>query len=389
MIEKALSGNKQYWAWILALLALIGLGFIYYMRQWQEGLSITGLSRDVSWGLYIAQFTFLVGVAASAVMVVLPYYLHDYKAFGKITILGEFLAIAAVIMCMLFIFVDLGQPRRAFYMIIYPTPGSVMFWDMVSLNGYLVLNVVIGWITLSAERKMVAPPSWIRPLVYLSIPWAVSIHTVTAFLYSGLPGRHFWLTAILAPRFLVSAFTAGPALLILLCLLLRKISSFDVGQEPIRKLSEIVTYAALLNVFFLSLEVFTAFYSQIPDHTSHFQYLFGKFHGHTSHIVPWMWTSVLLGLVSILFLLDPNFRKNEKILALACAGLIISIWIDKGMGMMIGGFVPTTSHEVVPYIPTRPEILISVGVYAAGFLVLTVLYKIVTSVRQNSVECAH
>ncbi len=218
MLEKALTGSRRYWIWVAFLLALIGIGFVFYLRQLDYGLGITGMSRDVTWGLYIAQFTFLVGVAASAVMVVLPYYLHDYKAFGKITILGEFLAVAAVTMCMLFIFVDLGQPSRVLNVMLYPSPNSVMFWDMVVLNGYLVLNVVIGWTVLDAEQEGHAAAGWVKPLIYLSIPWAVSIHTVTAFLYAGLPGGRFWLTAILAPRFLASAFASGPALLILFCL---------------------------------------------------------------------------------------------------------------------------------------------------------------------------
>ena len=211
MCEKAVVGSRRYWAWIGALCAVMLLGSLCYLRQLQVGLAITGLSRDVTWGLYIAQFTFLVGVAASAVMVVLPYYLHDWKAFGKITILGEFLAIAAVTMCMLFIFVDMGQPMRVLNVLLYPTPNSMMFWDMLSLGGYLLLNAVITLVTLSAERKGVAPPGWIRPVIIVSIPWAISIHTITAFLYSGLPGRSFWLTALLAPRFLASAFASSLA----------------------------------------------------------------------------------------------------------------------------------------------------------------------------------
>jgi Ni/Fe-hydrogenase subunit HybB-like protein len=274
MFEKAVVGGRRYWTWIGGLLVVMGLAFLAYLRQLNVGLAVTGLSRDVTWGLYIAQFTFFVGVAASAVMVVLPYYLHDYKAFGRITILGEFLAIAAVTMCGLFIFVDMGQPMRVLNVMLYPTPNSMMFWDMMSLGGYLALNAVIALITLGAERKRVAPPRWIKPVIILSIPWAVSIHTVTAFLYNGLPGRSFWLTAILAPRFLASAFAAGPALLVLLCLVMRKVTSFDAGREPVQKLAVIVTYAMLLNVFFILLELFTALYSQIPEHVEHFEFLY-------------------------------------------------------------------------------------------------------------------
>ena len=264
MLELAFKGSKKYYGWITALLVIIGIGFGFYLKQLGFGLGITGMSRDVSWGFYIAQFTFLVGVAAGGVMVVLPYYLHDYKAFGRVTILGEFLAIAAVVMCGLFIIVDLGQPMRAINIFLYPTPNSVLFWDAIVLNGYLFLNIVIGWNVLEAERNNTHYQSWLKPLIYISIPWAISIHTVTAFLYAGLPGRGFWMTAILAPRFLSSAFASGPALVVLLCLIIRKTTSFDPGREQIQSLAKIVAYAICLNVFFFLCEIFTVFLQSGP-----------------------------------------------------------------------------------------------------------------------------
>jgi Ni/Fe-hydrogenase subunit HybB-like protein len=382
MFEKAVVGSRQYWTWVLGLLAVIAVAFFAYLQQYRVGLAITGLSRDVTWGLYIAQFTFFVGVAASAVMVVLPYYLHDYQAFGRITILGEFLAISAVTMCMLFIFVDMGQPTRVLNVMLYPTPRSMMFWDMMSLGGYLLLNAVIALVTLSAERSRVSPPRWIRPIIILSIPWAVSIHTVTAFLYNGLPGRSFWLTAILAPRFLASAFAAGPSLLILLCLVLRRLTWFDAGRVPIQKLAVIVTYAMLLNVFFVLLELFTALYAQIPEHVVHFEYLFLGLDGQTS-LVPWMWTSSILAVVSLVLLLMPSMRAREGVLAATCAMVFASLWIDKGLGLIVGGFVPSPNEAVTSYAPTAPEILIVLGIWALGFLMVTVFYKITLSVRSE------
>ena len=382
MFEKALLGTRRYWIWIFCLLAVIGLGFLTYLRQLDVGLGITGMGKDVTWGLYIAQFTFFVGVAASAVMVVLPYYLHNYKAFAKVTILGEFLAISAVVMCMLFIFVDMGQPVRVLNVLLYPTPNSPMFWDMVSLGGYLLLNAVIALVTLSAEQKGVAPPGWIKPVIIISIPWAISIHTVTAFLYSGLPGRSFWLTAILAPRFLASAFAAGPALLILLCLAIRKLTRYDVGKDAIQKLGVIVTYAMLLNVFFLLMEVFTAFYSRIPEHMEHFEYLFVGLQGHDA-LVPWMWTSAILAVISLVLLLVPKARKNESILAWTCGIVFVSLWIDKGLGLIVGGFIPSPLGLVEEYVPTLPEIAITLSIWAIGFLMVTVFYKIALSVREG------
>jgi molybdopterin-containing oxidoreductase family membrane subunit len=383
MLELAIKGSKKYYGWMAFLLVIIGVGFAFYLKQLGFGLGITGLSRDTSWGFYIANFTFLVGVAAGGVMVVLPYYLHDYKAFGKVTILGEFLAIASVLMCITFILVDLGQPMRVLNVFLYPTPNSVLFWDTIVLNGYLFLNLVIGWNVLEAERNGVHYQKWLKPLIYISIPWAISIHTVTAYLYCGLPGRGFWMTAILAPRFLSSAFAAGPALLILLCLIIRRISSFDPGREQIQSLAKIVAYAICVNVFFFLCEIFVAFYSNIPEHMDHIKYLFVGLHGHGAY-VPWMWTSFALMIVGIILTVNPATRKNEGVLAVACAVIFLGTWIDKGLGMIAGGFTPSPLHEVNEYIPSIPEILIALGVWALGFLVLTALYKIAVGVKEEA-----
>jgi len=380
MLEKALTGSRTYWSWIFSLLVVIGIGGACWYWQFTEGLTITGLSRDVVWGLYIAQFTFLVGVAASAVMVVLPYYLHDYKAFGKMTILGEFLAIAAVIMCMLFIFVDMGTPIRIFNVFLHPTPHSMMFWDTVALGGYLVLNILISRVTLSAERRGSPPPAWIKPIIIISIPWAVSIHTVTAFLYSGLAARPFWLTAVLAPRFLASAFAAGPALLILLAFIVRRLTNFDPGKEAISKLTTIVTYAMIANCFFVAMELFTAFYSNIPEHIHHFEYLYMGLEGENT-LAPFMWLSAILAVVSLVLLLNPETRNRETSLIIACAAVFLSLWIDKGLGMVIAGFVPSPLGKVVHYSPTAPELMISLAIWAIGLLIVTGLYKIVLEIR--------
>jgi len=170
MIERALRGSGLYYMWVAFLVVLSSLAVYVFTLQLRDGLGITAMSRDVPWGFYIAQLTFLVGVAASAVMVVLPYYLHDFRAFGKVTILGEFLAVSAVLLCPLFVMVDLGHPARVMNLFLHPSPGSMLFWDTVALFGYLLLNLVIGWKTLHAEKNSIAPPGWVKKLIYISIP---------------------------------------------------------------------------------------------------------------------------------------------------------------------------------------------------------------------------
>lgn len=384
MIEKVLTGSRSYWLWLGFLSALVLMGGLLFSNQLQNGLGVTGMGRDLPWGIYIAQTAFMVGVAASAVMVVLPYYLHDYKAFASITLLGEFIAIPAVIVSGLFIVVDMGRPDRLMNLFVHPTAGSPIFWDSVALAGYLLLNLVIAWTAMRAHVERIPPPRWIKPLIYLSIPWAVSIHTVTAFLFSGLAARSFWMTAILAPRFLASAFAAGPALLILLVLLLEKLGPIRVPTDAIQKLAQIVTYALLTNLFFLGMEVFTAFYSAIPHHRLAFEYLYfgvdGKY-----RLVPLAWSSLALCVAALVVLLQPRLRRRPRWLVAACVALIAGLWIDKGLCLILAGYVPTPLDQIVQYTPTVPEVLLSIGIYALGALLFTVLAKLYLHVRSHQI----
>jgi molybdopterin-containing oxidoreductase family membrane subunit len=253
---------------------------------------------------------------------------------------------------------------------------------MIVLNVYMLLNLLIGWNVLAAERKGIHYQTWVKVLIYISIPWAFSIHTVTAFLYSGLPGRHFWLTAIMAPRFLASAFCSGPALLLLICLIVRKVSKFDPGEKQIRTLGGIIAYAFVLNIFFFLMEIFTSFYSQIPGHMNTFEYLFVGLDGY-GKLVPWMWAFVVASVVALILLIVPATRRKEDTLLVACIAVIVATWIDKGLGLIIGGFIPNPFEKVFEYWPTTPEILITLGIYATGFFVLTVLFKMAVSIKEE------
>ena len=387
MIAKTSKNQFIGWLWLGFLAALMGISGFFYLRQLDVGLGITGMNQNVTWGLYISQFTFLVGIAASAVMLILPYYLHDHKVFGRITLLGEFLAVSAVLMSVAFVIIDLGRPDRIFNMILNPSPKSILFWDMIVLTGYLLINLIIGWTVLECERKDIPPPSWVKPLIYLSIPWAISIHTVTAFIYAGLPARSFWLTAIMAPRFLASAFASGPALLVLMCLILRRFTVFDAGRAPLQTLAKIIAYALVTSIFFVLMEIFTAFYSAIPSHMEHFRYLFKGLDGH-ANLVPWMWASTVLAFMALPLLIIPWMRRNEAWLAVACMAVFISIWIEKGLGLVVPGFIPSPLGKVGTYIPTMPEIAITLGVWAGGLFVLTLLYRLFIAVKAQTGSAA-
>ena len=374
--------------WLAFLGTFIAVGAVCYLRQYLFGLGLTGMGRDLSWGLYISQFTFLVGVAAGGLMLVLPYYIHNYKVFGRITILGEFLAISALVMCLMFIMADLGQPLARAERYFLSNSQFHAFLGYVVLWGYLLLNILCGWVILTAERKQVNPPKWIYLFVYISIPFAVSIHTVTAMLYCGLPGRHFWLSAIIAPRFLASAFAAGPSLILIACIVMKKVANFDAGKEAIQKLTTIIMYAAIINTFFVLLEFFVGYYSKIPGHIHSLEYLFfGLEHdGHVyNNLVPFMWTSVLFNFTGLGILAYMKIAKvfDYRLVGTASVLIFLALWADKGLGFVFGGFVPNPLEEVTEYIPTMNELGITIGIWATGFFLLTLLYKIALGVEHE------
>jgi len=371
-------GDRKYYMWLAFLGFFIFIGLAAYFQQINRGLIVTAMRDQVSWGLYISNFTFLVGVAAAAVVLVVPAYIYNFKPIKEIAILGELLATTAVILCILFVMVDLGQPTRIWHILPFigamNFPSSLLAWDVVVLSGYLIINLTIFLyalykLSLGKEYSL----QLIAPLIILSIPWAVGIHTVTAFLYNGLSARPYWNASILAPRFLASAFCSGPAIMLILFQIIRKVSRIDIEDKAIFKIAELIAYAMCLNLFLFGAEVFKEFYSG-SIHLAPMKYLFFGLHGHTS-MVPWMWWSVILNITALVLFLTPSTRENFLTLNTACICMLMGIYIEKGMGVVVPGFVPTTLGEIYEYSPTNYEILITMGIWALGALIYTLMLK--------------
>jgi len=371
-------GNKKYYCWLAFLSFFILLGLSAYFDQLNRGLITTAMRDQVSWGLYISNFTFLVGVAAAAVYLVIPAYIYNFKPIKEIALFGEMVAITAITMCILFIIVDMGLPARAWHLLpvigAMNFPSSLLAWDVIALNGYLALNVIIVFyvlykLSLGKEYKMAV----VWPLIIISIPWAVSIHTVTAFLYNGLSARPFWNASILAPRFLASAFSSGPALMIVLFQIIRKLSDVEIENKAIFKIAELIAYAIGLNLFLLGAEVFKEFYSG-SIHSAPIKYLYFGLHGH-NNLVSWIWFATAMNITAFFMFLFPRTRENFVTLNMACVFVIMGVYIEKGMGLVVPGFVPDTLGEIYEYSPTMSEKIITMGVWAAGAMLYTLLLK--------------
>lgn len=374
-----LRGNRLYWTWIAALLALIAWGVLAFVGQVKGGLAVTAMRDQVSWGYYIGNFTFLVGVAAAAVVLVIPAYVYDWKPIRQLVVYGELLAVSAIVMCLLFVLVDIGRPDR-FWHLIPPFghlnfPQSILAWDVLVLNLYFVLNFTV--VTHILYRAFTGRPyvkQLVVPLVLLSIPMAVGIHTVTAFLYNGLAARPYWNASILAPQFLASAFCSGPAILLFVLQLLRRFTRFEIPDEAIWKIAELMAYAMFLNLFLHGAEAFKEYYSG----TQHLLYTRYWYQGIGEHrtLVPYAWSAVTLNLASFALFIVPSFRRNPVTLNIGCLATYAGCYIEKGMGLIIPGLTPDALGEIYEYAPTLTELRVAAGIFAFGFLVFTLMLKV-------------
>ncbi len=383
---EAWKGNSYYYGWmsILTMFAMLGAGS-YYL-QLRDGMIVTGMSDQVSWGFYIANFAFLVGVAAAAVMLIIPSYIFHDKELKDVVLLAEGLAVAACIMCLMFVIVDIGRPDRALHIIFgLNLPTSMLAWDVIVVNGYLFLNLTIPFYILFTKYIGKEPNIKIYfPGVAISIVWAISIHTVTAFLLSSNIARPFWHTAILGPRFLASAFCAGPAFFLLTLQVIRRFSTFPVPQVVITRIAIIATAALQINLFLLLAEFFTEFYHQ-TEHGASAQYLFFGLGG-KSALVPWIWSAIAMNITAVILLTIRKFRENMVTLNIACVLMVFGVWLEKGMGLVVPGFIPSTLGEVFEYSPTWIEISICLGIWSVGMIIYTMLAKAAIGIENGTVR---
>ena len=378
MTLEVLRGSKRYYAWMGFLAVIILIGVVGYIHQLNEGLIVTNMTDQVSWGAYIANFTYIVGLAAASVMLVIPAYFYKIKELVHITFVGKLFAVASIIMCLLFVVVDMGRPDRFWHIMPFVGrmnfPYSILAWDVIVLSGYLLLNLHIPGYLL--YKKYIGDPptdNYYKPFVYIAVFWAISIHTVTAFLYAGLGGRPFWNSAIVAPRFIASAFAVGPCFLLIALQFIRKYTHLKVEHYIYTVLKRIIAVAMIINLFLLGSEVFKEFYTQ-SAHTAAAKYLFFGLHGHNM-LVPYIWIAVVFNVIATIIFASRKLSRRMRLVNVACVLAIVGIWVEKGMGLLVPGFIPSPLGDIVEYTPSITEISVSAGIWALGFFLFTLFLK--------------
>ncbi len=382
-IKVILKGNKWYYTWISSLLVLIVWGGLGYFEQLKNGLIVTNMNDSISWGFYIGNFTFLVGVAAAAILLVIPAYIYHWKPIKEITIFGELLAVSAVIMALGFVIADMGGPDRLWHMIpvigLLNFPDSLLAWDSIVLSLYFLLNFfIVTYLLYMHFIKKEYNKKIFDKLILLSIPMAISIHTVTAFLFNGIAARPYWNSALLAPKFIASAFCSGPAVLLILFQILKKTTKFDIKKEAIWKIAELMAYSMFLYLFLFFSEIFKEVYSG-THHLVHLKYLLLGVKGHTDLVI-YAWASIIFSIVAFILFLIPKTRMNVITLNIGAVLIYIGVYIEKGIALIIPGFSPDSLGQLHIYKPSLIEIRTSVMIFSLGFLLFTFMSKIAVEI---------
>jgi molybdopterin-containing oxidoreductase family membrane subunit len=377
-------GDRGYWAWIALLGLLIAVGVLAYGNQLQQGLIVSNMRDQVSWGFYIGNFAFLVGVAAAAVVLVIPAYVYEWGPIREVVLIGELMAVAAIVMCILFVSVDVGRPERLWHLMpvmgMPNFPYSLLVWDILVVTAYLVVNYfIVTYLLYKAFLNQPYNRGFILPVIFLSIPLAILIHTVTAFLFMGLVSRPFWHSALLAPCFLASAFCSGPALLLLIFQILRRVGRISITNTALYKIGELLAYAMAVNLFFLGVESFKEFYFPTAHAIhGHFQW-FGT--AERVDIAIYTWFSLACNAVAFVVFVVPALRHRLALLNLACVLAASGIFIEKGLGLLLPGMTPDVLGEVYAYNPSLNELAVGAGIWGIGALLFTLMVKVAMAIN--------
>lgn len=379
-LRNAFVGDWRYYLWIGPLLLILFIGLNAYAYQIIDGLGTTGLHDQVPWGIFIANFTFLLGIAGAAVILVIPVSVYIKKNLQDLVIFCAFLAIAAIIMALSFVLVDLGRPDRFGHVF----PGWIPGVRVVVLVGYLLLNLHIVTYLLYCHYQQRKPTAlFYVPFVFLAVVWAVALHTTTAFLFMGLGEMIFWNQAIIGPRFIAAAFVAGPALILLALQVTKWVTRYDLRDRALPFLRLIMQVAMIVSLFLLLNEVLRNFFRSTGQ-PFEIDYLYFGLNGFQP-MVPWIIIAVGLNLAALIIFILPA-RHSLPWMNVGCVCALIGIWIEKAMGLVVPGFIPTPIGEIVAYTPTLNETLIWFGIWSLGLLVFTVSLRISVPILQGKVS---
>lgn len=370
-IEELRNAGRFYWSLVAALIIMIALGGFAWFFQLpiSQGLVVTGMRDVFAWGYYIQNFMYFVGLSAGGLVIYSSIQLFGAKQFKPIARLAVLQAGVCVFVAALFIVVDLGNPQRVFWFLLSPNFRSVFIFDATILNLYLILCIIDAWVLMTergGERLELI-------MTLISLPAAIGLHSITAWILGLQKARELWHTALMAPIFLSSAMVSGIALLILICLAINKFTEIKFEKKMFNNMSKLLATILVVDLFFLFSEVLTGTWpsSTTPGHLERLMLIL------TGKYSPLFLSEVFLfGVLPFFLLAIPKTRTSTPIQILACSFILTGVFIKRFMFIVMGFAVSPIGPIASSYIPTLVEFLVGTGVWAIGALIFIIAVKL-------------
>ena len=411
VLDGMVHSTWRFRAWVAVLSAFVAWGVYAYILQWQRGLVITGLRDQVSWGLYISNFVFWVGVSKGGTMISAIFRLTHAEWRRPITRMAEAITVLALITGVPMIVADLGRPDRMLNLIWYGRIQSPLIWDVLSVTTYLTACIIYFYLPLIPDVANLADrpefPRWQRRfyralalgwtgnptqhalleraifiMAIAVIPLAISVHTVVSWIFA-MTLRPGWNSSIYGPYFVVGAIYSGTGAVILSMWVLRRTMRLERYVQPVhfRQLGLTLLVSTLVYLYFNINEYLTAGYKLESFERQLLESLFaGRF-------APMFWSVQVFGIMVPILLLAVGLgfkrlaRFTVPVVAVSALLVVIGAWVKRFLIV-----VPTLQNPFLPaqrvpaewthYQPTWIEWAIVVGAFAGFLLAYTLLVKL-------------
>lgn len=363
---------------ILVSAAIAIVGIVFWMIQLNGGMVQTNMRNLTPWGLYITAFMFFVGLSAGGLIISSVPTAFGMKGFGGISKVAIMTSIASVCAAIGFVVVDLGGPLRLWELFVYSNLTSPLMWDILVIGTYLVLSCIYLWAHMRYEAGKITHTT-MRIISVIALCVAISVHTVTAWIFSLAPAHEFWHTALMGPWFVVSALDCGTALVLIAVLWLRKVGYLKLDQQHVINLAKMLGVFVLVDLYFFACDLITSGYFGQSDVV---QMLI------SGQLAPFFWAQIILMILALVLVFTPKLRTSTGVMV-ASVLTIVAVFF-KRCQILLGGFqiadialpqqptqytIPNwqngveTAYESLIYWPQPIEFCIALGVVSLGVLV--------------------
>jgi molybdopterin-containing oxidoreductase family membrane subunit len=374
--------GSRYWLWVSLLGVFLLMGGVAWSQLLTQGGAVVAMRDGYPWGLWFTNYMYFVGLSAGGLVVYASVHLFGAEQYRPLSRLAVLQAGVLVMMALLGIVTDMERPWRAVWMLLTPNAMSPFIYTGSAANIYMIICFVDLWVLMSRKggEKLA------MTMTLIALPFAIYLHTTTAFVLALNKSRELWHTAVMVPIFLTSATASGIALLFIFAYVMQAATRIRFKPSMFRSLATLLATVIILDLFLLLVEMITVFWptSAMPGHTIRMmEFITGSY--------AWAFLPVVFLGVTAFALLAGRKRRGLKWVQLTAAIMYVIAIFLKRYVLMAMGFVRDPLGQLTGlYFPSPVEIFLALGIVAFGLLFVTFAVKVLPmEVPEDEHEAVH